>query len=372
MRWIRLDVAFDDCEWLSDLEPAVQLAWIKLLCHMKRDGVKGKCKALPLRIAAKKWGVTAADVDALLTAGIAGDAIAVDGETWEVIGWSKYQADSDETAKERMQRKRDRDKAGHAVTEGVTPEPPVTHAVTECYAVTPVTPVDYGEKTVTCRVTETETEKLRITQERDLGERGGVGEREGAALSQSPEQSSTHPWWESEPDALEGQVVSIIRSAKPYRDFAVPRKAVEKALAGWRKVVPDDQSILDKLTSFRDRALAKANRKPEYVDPLGTISVWIRGDEARYTRIKNAREIDAERAARKAPVPSATPGSNEPRIGIDYEFREMPCRDGEIVWLEPGEEWPPDCVPAQVRFIPGSDEQFSEPKWRAERERGAA
>lgn len=136
MRWIRLDVSWDDSPWLFDLPADAQLAWVKLLCYVKRDGSCGTCKAMAPEVAAKRWGVTVTSVTALLSVATADGALRAESGTWTVCNWSKYQ-DSDTTRAERQKRFRERSQV---------------QIVTESNGVTTVT------DGVTCRVTETETE----------------------------------------------------------------------------------------------------------------------------------------------------------------------------------------------------------------------
>lgn len=136
MRWLRLDLAWDDSPWLFVLSPGSQLGWIKLLCHVKRDGAGGKCKALADTVAAKKWGIGAEDVQKLLQAGVNDGAIIVSDGEWTIVNWAKFQ-ESDTTAADRMRRYRakktgeDSDGELRSVTrnQGVTRR--VTETVTE-------------------------------------------------------------------------------------------------------------------------------------------------------------------------------------------------------------------------------------------------
>jgi hypothetical protein len=101
-RWVRLDVGWDDSEWLAELSPAAQLAWVKLLCHTKRDGVRGVSKALAPAVAARRWGVPAGAVREMVEAARRDGAIQEDNGSWSICGWDQYQ--SDPKARERLQR----------------------------------------------------------------------------------------------------------------------------------------------------------------------------------------------------------------------------------------------------------------------------
>lgn len=151
MRWIRLDISFDD-SWLYCLSAESQLAWIKLLCHVKRDGIKGSAKALGIIVAAKKWGIGEESVAKMLQAGVNDGAIVIEGGQWVIANWREYQ-DPDPTAAERMKR--------HRESQKTTIEPATVTPVTRNKGVTPVTTVTNG---VTCRATETETETETLTK----------------------------------------------------------------------------------------------------------------------------------------------------------------------------------------------------------------
>lgn len=147
MRWIRLDVSFSDSPWLFVLSAGAQLAWVKLLCHVKRDGVRGRCKAMAPIIAARHWGVGEEDVSKMLQAASDDGAVVIADGEWEVPNWTEYQ-EPDPTAAERMRRMREK------------------QSVTGCYGVTDRNTVTNG---VTCRATPTPTltpvKKERLSKE---------------------------------------------------------------------------------------------------------------------------------------------------------------------------------------------------------------
>jgi len=142
MRWVRLNIDFDDSPWLFVLSAESQLAWIKLLCHMKRDGIGGTCKALAPLVAAKKWGVGDESVVKMLQAAVADGALVIDGKEWTLTNWNSHQ-ETDMNAALRMRRHRERKQKEQGED---------------------VTPVTRNDRNVTrntrnaCRVTETETE----------------------------------------------------------------------------------------------------------------------------------------------------------------------------------------------------------------------
>lgn len=110
-RWIRLDVGWDDSDWLAALKPEEQLAWIKLLCYTKLAGHGGRVDALGTFAAGKKWGVAPRAVATMLDAAKRDAALHVEGDEWVIVNWSTYQQ-PDLTAAERKRRQR-RDSVPH-------------------------------------------------------------------------------------------------------------------------------------------------------------------------------------------------------------------------------------------------------------------
>ncbi len=93
-RWIRINVGWDDTDWIASLSAEARLAWIMLLCHVKRDGIAGRCKLISDRVAGRKWGVGPDAVREMIDAGRYDGAIfEADGE-WVITAWSKYQVDN--------------------------------------------------------------------------------------------------------------------------------------------------------------------------------------------------------------------------------------------------------------------------------------
>ena|SRR3990167_9118431 len=184
MRWLRLDVSWDDSPWLFVLSEGSQLAWIKLLCHVKVWGVGGKCKSLSPIVAAKKWGVGEESVTKMLQAAITDGALLVDGSAWLLVNWDKYQ-ELDPTAAERKRRER----ARKSVTL-VTP-------VTVCHGVTPVT------QGVTRHATETETETERELVVSDS--KGGAGGSKSGSVAVVRASRFTKPT----PAELEGYFLEV-------------------------------------------------------------------------------------------------------------------------------------------------------------------
>jgi len=107
MRWIRLNIDFDNSSWLFPLSAAAQMAWIKLLCHVKRDGIKGRCKALSPEVAAARFGVPVPDLEQMIEAAEQDKALAIEDGYWILTGWTEYQ-EHDARGAERVRRHRAR------------------------------------------------------------------------------------------------------------------------------------------------------------------------------------------------------------------------------------------------------------------------
>lgn len=69
-KWLRLNVGWADKEWVDSLPPESQLAWIKLLTYIKSHGVGSRGPRLSPVVAAKRWGVSAASVQAMESAAL--------------------------------------------------------------------------------------------------------------------------------------------------------------------------------------------------------------------------------------------------------------------------------------------------------------
>ena len=106
-RWIRLDLGWDESDWLVSLPPETRLSWIKLLIHVKRDGADGRAKALSPRAAAVLWRVSDDAVLTLLQAAKADGALIVEDGDWVVSNWPLYQK-PDRTNADRQRRHRER------------------------------------------------------------------------------------------------------------------------------------------------------------------------------------------------------------------------------------------------------------------------
>lgn len=102
-RWIRLDAAWEDSPWLDELDGTAAGCWPRILCHVKRDGVRGRAKRIPTAVAARKWRVPVAAVEALENAAVADGALRIDDGDWVIHNWDTYQ--QTDTRRKHRQRK---------------------------------------------------------------------------------------------------------------------------------------------------------------------------------------------------------------------------------------------------------------------------
>jgi len=173
MRWVRLNIDFDDSPWLFVLSAESQLAWVKLLCHVKRDGIGGACKALAPLVAAKKWGVGDESVVKMLQAAVADGALVIEGKEWRIVNWNAHQ-ETDFNAAVRMRRYRERKAQEQAKGEDVT-------------GVTRNNRNDTRNNHNACRATETETETETTLSNESVREgRASRSSSRGLSISQSP------------------------------------------------------------------------------------------------------------------------------------------------------------------------------------------
>lgn len=105
-RWIRLDADWDTSDWLIDLQPGGRLAWIELMCYVKRSGKEGRVKAMTPRAASRLWRIAEDDVIEMLEDATEDGALALDDGDWVLANWRKYQ-EVDATTKERSRRYRE-------------------------------------------------------------------------------------------------------------------------------------------------------------------------------------------------------------------------------------------------------------------------
>lgn len=124
-RWLRIDAAWDESEWLLPLSPAARLAWVRLLCDAKIYGVRGRQRRWKPTVLAHRWRLPVDDISAMIKAAVDDGAVALSDDEYIVVNWSEYQ-EIDTTATERQRRKRLRDNdINHS--HGVTAVTGVTH-----------------------------------------------------------------------------------------------------------------------------------------------------------------------------------------------------------------------------------------------------
>lgn len=149
-RWIRLDIGWENSDWLAPLSDSAKLAWIYLLGHTKAYGVCGAVKAMTPASAARTLRIPEADFAVMLEAGLADGAIISDGETWMICAWDLYQ---NEGSAERQRRHR-ADRSRLSPLRDVTASHGMSRPVTESHG--------FAGETLTL----TETEKSTATKKR--------------------------------------------------------------------------------------------------------------------------------------------------------------------------------------------------------------
>lgn len=110
-QWIRLDVDFEDSDWLVDLNPLAQFAWVKFCCRVKAEGTGGRWRKRNVTALRNRLALPGPAISEMLAAATAGDDPAVieeDGD-WVVTGWDKYYP-TDRTNADRQRRWRERQK----------------------------------------------------------------------------------------------------------------------------------------------------------------------------------------------------------------------------------------------------------------------
>jgi phage-related minor tail protein len=90
-RWIRLDIDWDSSEWLHPLSAGARLAWIELLCHVKRSGIKGRVRIPSLKVLALQWNIPSAEIEEMLDAAADNDSVRFDSESWTITAWATFQ-----------------------------------------------------------------------------------------------------------------------------------------------------------------------------------------------------------------------------------------------------------------------------------------
>jgi hypothetical protein len=105
--WFRLDVDFDDSDWIVGLSESGQLAWVKFLAYVKREGRKGVIRVISVDRLASKFSMKPLGVKDMLAAAIDDGAIKIVDGQWHVVNWAIYQP-MDYTAAKRQSELRER------------------------------------------------------------------------------------------------------------------------------------------------------------------------------------------------------------------------------------------------------------------------
>jgi hypothetical protein len=94
--WLRLDVDFDESEWIAFLPKLSQFAWVDLLRHVKKlSSRQGKVKLRSVAVWAKAWGYDSPEpLQKMLAAAQKDGAISIEGEDLTVNNWHRYQEPS--------------------------------------------------------------------------------------------------------------------------------------------------------------------------------------------------------------------------------------------------------------------------------------
>lgn len=139
-RWIRMDVGWEESEWIAALPLGGRLAWVLLIGHVKTRGIGGRAKAPSISIIARKWDIPQGDVEAMIRAAVEDGALLLEDGEWVLTAWARYQ-EPDLTATERKRRERaSRNSAtngdSHAVTTVTHRDSTVTRHATETLTLT--------------------------------------------------------------------------------------------------------------------------------------------------------------------------------------------------------------------------------------------
>lgn len=118
-RWIRLDVGWED-SWLEDVSGAAAGCWPRLLCWVKRDGVRGRCKRPRTDTLARRWRVHPEDVTELEAAAVADGALTIHNDHWTVVNWESYQGDAGATERQQRSRRNRKNTETSGMSHGVT------------------------------------------------------------------------------------------------------------------------------------------------------------------------------------------------------------------------------------------------------------
>jgi len=274
-RWIRLDVNWDDSDWLADLPWAVRAVWPLILAHVKTMGTGGVCEAPNTRRFCAAHDVPQECVEALLEGAVAHGAMEV-GQTWRIVRWADYQRSE---SYERVQRFRQRTAEQHTEPE---PETACNDDQDDATVVTPCN-VTTRDAALPCHATgtETETESYALSfsaappgsEPEPLGSTGPPGPTGSAPAKPPP------AWW---PDRYPAS-----RFADPetwWDEFsrAFPRRAGDSKLKLGaelaRRLLREgrgdlEERILAGALRYRDWCEATGKLRTEFVQQVPT---WLR------------------------------------------------------------------------------------------------
>ena len=105
-KWFRLNVDWDDSIWVSSLSESGQLAWVKLIGYIKKEGKRGSVKALTIERISSKWNMKPKGVKEMFDKAHEDGAVQTINGEWSISHWTIYQPD-DKTAARRQQDFRD-------------------------------------------------------------------------------------------------------------------------------------------------------------------------------------------------------------------------------------------------------------------------
>lgn len=106
-RYILLDVCWDESRFAFSLSEGSQLAWIKLICQVRRDCLQnsgGRAKRLDPLVASRKWGVGEESVVKMEAAAVEAGELVIEHGDWIVQDWARFQG------KDAERKRRQRDK----------------------------------------------------------------------------------------------------------------------------------------------------------------------------------------------------------------------------------------------------------------------
>lgn len=296
-RWIRLDVSWDDTEWLADLTWPTRAVWPLVLAHVKLHGQAGVCTVNVKRFCVAH-DVPLPCVELFLEAAVRAGAMEIDGSEWIVVKWAEYQGAE---SLERVRRHRDarrRDGAPSRNDETVAERAETLYNVT-AEPVTGVTLLCHATGTGT--KTGTESPPLKGPPPLPEGLASELAETEPPG---EPDVCGKSPpaWW---PDRYPGS-----RFADPeawWDEFsrAFPRRAGDSKLKLGSEVAR--RILREGRGDLEERILAGALRYREFVEATGKlrtefvqqVPTWLRG-----RGWEEAWEVPDDARVRGAPPPA--------------------------------------------------------------------